>query len=95
MIALQPTHIIKRPLITEKSTWEGTSRNRFSFEVDLRANKTQIKDAIQSIYNVRVVGVATQVRKGEIVRTRFGEKQETSWKKAVVELHPDDKLELF
>jgi len=90
-----PSDIIKRPLITEKSTWEGTDRNRYSFEVALHADKVQIKDAVAKLYNVRVAKVRTQVKKGEYKRTRFGLQDPKVWKKAVVELHPDDKIDLL
>ncbi len=90
-----PNDIVKRPLITEKSTWEGSARNRYSFEVAMLATKTEIKDAVAKLYNVRVVNVRTQVRKGQYTKTRFGLTQDRHFKKAVVELHPDDKIELL
>lgn len=89
------THIIKRPLVTEKSAWEGTARNRYSFEVVMGANKHQIKDAIGQIYRVRVASVKTQIRKGSTYRTRRGMACSGDWKKAVVQLHPDDRIDLF
>jgi len=89
------TNTIKRPLITEKSTWEGSARNRYSFLVDIRATKTEIKAAIAEIYNVRVEKVSTQVRKGKTYRTRYGVTNSGDWKKAVVELHAEDKIDLF
>lgn len=92
---LDDTHVIKRPLITEKTTWENNARNRYSFEVDLRAHKPQIKEAIQRLYNVRVEKVSTQVRKGAERRTRYGVVPGGQWKKATVQLHRDDKIELF
>jgi large subunit ribosomal protein L23 len=92
---LPATDLIKRPIITEKSTWEGTARNRYSFVVALHATKLQIKAAIAELYKVRVVKVSTQVRKGEVTRTRFGETQQPSWKRATVQLHPDDKIDLL
>jgi len=91
----EATQIIKRPLITEKATWEGSARNRYAFEVDIKADKTQIKTAIAAIYKVRVEKVSTQVRKGKSFRTRYGESNTGNWKKAVVQLHPDDKIDLF
>ena len=95
-ILANPTDVVKRPLITEKSTWEGNARNRYAFEVAMEARKPQIKSAIESIYSVRVQSVATQVRKGEAFRTRQGKHKVTpSWKKAVVEIHPEDKIDLF
>ena len=103
---MEPTHIIKRPLITEKSTYEasgeiprgkraGEPMNRYAFEVDMRARKGDIAKAIEAIYNVRVVKVNTQTRKGQYFRTRFGPGKTSSWKKALVTLHPDDRIDLF
>jgi len=92
---MEATTVIKRPLITEKSTVESGERNRYSFEVDMRARKPQIKAAIESIYGVRVERVATQVRKGKYFRTRFGPAKTSSWKRAVVQLHEEDRIELF
>ncbi len=92
---LQPTEIIKRPLLTEKGTWEGSARNRYTFEVPLHVTKPQIRAAVQSLYNVRVESVATQVRKGKYHRTKFGQAKSSDWKRAVVQLHPEDKIELF
>jgi large subunit ribosomal protein L23 len=92
---LTATDVVKRPLITEKCTWEGQERNRYSFEVDLHASKEQIKAAIVELYKVRVLKVATQVRKGEFKKTRFGETRRPSWKKATVQVHPEDKIDLL
>ncbi len=92
---IEATHILKRPLVTEKSTWEANSRNRVAFEVDMRARKAQIKAAVEAVYNVKVDSVATQVRKGQYKKTKFGETRTASWKKAVVQLHADHKIELF
>ena len=92
---LTAEQVIKRPLITEKSTWEGEARKRYSFIVHMRAKKPQIRRAIELIYNVRVTHVATQIRKGKYVRTRFGSAKTSNWKRATVQLHPDDLLDLF
>ena len=92
---MEPTTIIKKPLITEKSAWEVESRNRYSFQVDMRARKPQIKDAIEKIYGVKVEKVSTQVRKGKYFRTKFGPAKTSSWKRATVQLAGDDRIELF
>lgn len=92
---LDASQIIKQPLVTEKSTWEGGAHNRYSFLVDLRASKQQIRDAVAQLFKVRVAKVRTQVRKGKTFRTRHGVSKAGDWKKAVVELHPDDKIDLF
>lgn len=103
---LEPNTIIKRPIITEKSTWEasreikqgdraGQPVNRYAFVVDMRARKPHIRAAIESLYGVRVVKVATQVRKGTYFRNKFGQGKKPDWKKAVVQLHADDRIDLF
>jgi large subunit ribosomal protein L23 len=95
MMQLAATDIIKKPLITEKTTWESGDRNRYSFAVNMRARKPQIKAAIESLYGVRVERVSTQVRKGKYFRTRYGPAKSSDWKKATVQLHEDDRIELF
>jgi large subunit ribosomal protein L23 len=103
---MEPTHVIKRPLITEKSTYEasgaiprgkraGQPLNRYAFEVDMKARKGDIAKAIEAIYNVRVEKVNTQIRKGQYFRTRFGPGKTSQWKKALVTLHDDDRIDLF
>ena len=92
---MNPLHVVKKPLITEKGTHNGGEFNRHSFLVDRRASKDVIKSAIEELYGVRVVGVATQNRKGRRKRTRFGYVIESTTKKAVVKVHDDDTIELF
>lgn len=92
---MHPTQLIKRPLVTEKCTWEGTARNRYSFVVHDQARKPQIKRAIEQLYEVRVEKVSTQIRKGKYRRTRFGPAKTSNWKKATVQLHKDDRIDLF
>ena len=91
---MHATQVIKRPLITEKCTWEGEARNRYSFVVHMKATKPQVRSAIADLYSVRVESVATQIRKGKYRRTRFGSSKTKDWKKATVQLHPDDKIDL-
>lgn len=92
---MESTQIIIKPVITEKSTWESQQRNRYSFHVHQRADKRMIRRAIEHIYKVRVARVATQNKVGRFRRTRFGLSRTPNWKKAVVELHPDDRIDLF
>jgi large subunit ribosomal protein L23 len=92
---MEAHYIIKRPILTEKSTFAMNERKQFSFLVDPRATKDDIKKAIEKIYNVRVVGVNTQNRKGKHRRLRYGLVTEPTTKKAIVRLHPDDTIELF
>ena len=86
--------IIIRPIVSEKS-YRAIDTNRYAFEVDKRANKHQIRHAIEELYKVRVVEVATQRRKGKVRRTRYGYHTTPEIKKAIVKVHPDDRIELF
>jgi large subunit ribosomal protein L23 len=88
-------HIIKRPLFTEKGTVAADEANRYSFEVPVTANKTQIKDAIQDLYRVRVVSVNTVTSRTRNRRMKYGLVEGKVSKKAIVKIHPDDKIELI
>ncbi len=79
-------NIIKRPLRTEKSVADGEATNSYHFEVDLRANKIQIKKAVEKHFDVKVQDVRTLVRKGKTRRVRFKLGRTKDWKKAVVTL---------
>jgi large subunit ribosomal protein L23 len=88
-------HVIKRPILTEKSTFAMNEQRKYSFLVAREATKDQIKAAIQRLYRVRVTGVNTQVRKNKDKRTRFGVIADPETKKATVTLHAEDVIELF
>jgi len=88
------TDVIRRPLITEKST-ELRDKNVIAFEVSPRANKIQIKKAVESIFNVKVDTVRTLRVHGKPKRMGRYAGHRPDWKKAVVTLHPDDTIELF
>ncbi len=92
---MEATQIILKPLVTEKSAWQGERHNRYAFHVHPDASKDQIRQAVQDIYKVRVVKVATQTRPGKTRRTRWGYADTGTWKRALVELHTDDRIELF
>lgn len=94
---LEPHQIILRPLVTEKGTHQSTHKNHnaYSFEVNQWATKEQIKAAVQELFSVRVLRVRTQNRLGKQRRTRFRTGRLPNWKKAVVKLHADDKIEFF
>ena len=87
--------IIIKPLVTEKSTHQQNTRNSYAFQVNPAANKHQIKDAIERQYNVKVVDVRTMNRKGKPRRSKFKMTQTSDWKKAVVELDENSRIELF
>ncbi|MGQ3685061.1 MAG: 50S ribosomal protein L23 [Candidatus Loosdrechtia sp.] len=87
-------HIIKRPLRTEKSVDDGQKRNSYHFEVDLRANKIQIKEAVEKFFNVTVDDVRTLIRKGKKKRVKFRLGRTKDWKKAVVTLKEGSTIDL-
>lgn len=92
---LHATEIIRRPLVTEKGTFAMNEQNRYSFEVDPKATKTDIKAAIEAIYKVKVEKVNTQVRKGVFRRMKYGLTQMPTTKTAVVRLKEGSAIELF
>ncbi|MDP6602315.1 MAG: 50S ribosomal protein L23 [Phycisphaerales bacterium] len=89
------TTVIKKPLVTEKSSFGSDQFNRYAFEVDGRADKGDIKSAVEELYGVRVVSVATQTRKGRTRRNKFGFFRAGNQKRAIVKVHPEDRIELF
>jgi large subunit ribosomal protein L23 len=93
-VELHETEVIKKPLISEKSNFL-TSKNAYTFEVDKKADKAQIKAAVEKIYNVKVLDVRTSNVEGKTRRTKTGFKKTREWKKAVVKLAPENKLDLF
>lgn len=90
-----PRDVIIAPVISEKS-YGLLDQGKYTFEVHPDANKTQIKIAIEKIFEVTVVSVNTINRKGKRKRTRFGYGQRRSFKRAIVTLSSDSKpIEIF
>lgn len=91
-----PYNIIKRPIITEKSM-ELLEENKYTFEVEKNANKTEIKKAVETIFDgVKVKKVRTMNYPGKKVRTRYGYGKRPDWKKAIVTLTEDSEaIEYF
>jgi len=88
-------HVIKRPLITEKSTFLKEQGDFVSFEVNKRASKLQIKRAVEEIFKVKVVSVRTMIIPGKSKRLGRSIGRVPSWKKALVKLREGDKIEFF
>jgi len=87
--------VVLRPLVTEKATTLKDDRNQVSFQVALDANKVDIRRAVEAIFKVKVTDVRTQVVFGKEKRMGRFVGRRPSWKKAVVQLAPDNKIELF
>ncbi|ASA97300.1 MULTISPECIES: 50S ribosomal protein L23 [Anoxybacillus] len=90
-----PRDIIKRPVITERST-ELMGEKKYTFEVDVKANKTEVKDAIEAIFGVKVAKVNIMNYKGKFKRVGRYSGLTNRRRKAIVTLTPDSKeIELF
>jgi large subunit ribosomal protein L23 len=92
---LEPHQVLLKPLITEKGTHQFTRHNAYPFQVNLLADKEQIKAAVEELFGVRVLKVRTQMRVGKKRRYRFRVGRLSSWKKAIVTLHEEDRIEFF
>ena len=89
------TQIIQKPLITEKSTIERELENIVTFRVDLKATKPQIKQAVEKLFDVKVIDVRTSRVHGKPRRVGRFEGHRPSWKKARVRLREGDNIEFF
>lgn len=90
-----PHEIIIRPVISEKTTDLQAMNNQYVFEVHKKANKIEIRKAIEMVFGVRVDNVRTQVVRGDLRRVGSHWGRRPSWKKAVVTLHPEDSIDLY
>lgn len=88
--------VIKRPIITEKSYDAADFNNHYTFEVDSRANKLEIRDAVETAFKVRVVGVRVMMMPAKTgMRGRRKVVRKSPWKKAVVTLEDGDSIQFF
>ncbi|WP_437205362.1 50S ribosomal protein L23 [Planctomicrobium sp. SH664] len=94
-IQLEPHQVIVRPLVTEKGVHQSQRFNSYAFEVHPQADKAVVKTAVESLWNVRVVDVRTQTRRGKPRRSRTLMGHTADWKKAIVQLHEDDRINFF
>ncbi len=92
---MDKTDVIIKPLITEKSTHLQTTRNAYAFQVRPSANKAQIKHAVENLYDVKVIEVRTMNRKGKPRRSRYKISKTSDWKRAIVVLEENSRIELF
>ncbi|MGB4503735.1 MAG: 50S ribosomal protein L23 [Syntrophaceticus sp.] len=90
-----PHDIIIRPLVTEKAVNLAQEHNKYTFYVDRRANKIEIKNAIEELFNVKVMAVNTMVEKGKKKRVGRFVGLKPVRKKAIVTLNEGDKIDIF
>ena len=88
-------NILKKPLLTEKGTDQKEALNKYLFEVDINANKIQVRDAVEKIFSVKVDDVHTVRIKGKTKRVGRHMGKRSDWKKAIVTLKAGEKIEII
>lgn len=94
-VKLEPHQIILRPLVTEKGMHRSSRYNQYAFEVNPLADKDDIRHAVEELFKVTVVRVNTQNRHGKPRRHRFRRGHTKDWKKAIVTLDPEHRIDFF
>ena len=92
---LESYQIILRPLVTEKGMHRSTRNNQYAFEINTQATKADVRRAVEDLFNVKVEKVCTQTRKGKHRRHRFKAGMTKSWKKAIVTLNEEHRIDFF
>ncbi len=87
--------VLKRPLVTEKGTKQKEQANQIAFEVDRRANKILVRNAVENIFKVKVIGVKVINVKGKERRIGRNVGKKPDWKKAIVRIAPGEAIEFF
>ena len=95
MASIKVEDVLKKPLITEKMSLISERYNRYGFLVDPRANKNQIKQAVERLYDVKVVDIQTNIRPGKLKRAGRLVKKSAKTKNAIVKLKEGQKIEFF
>ena len=94
-IELKPYQVILRPLVTEKGTHLSERLNSYTFAVSTLATKQDIRAAVEDLWNVRVLKIRTQNRRGKPRRHKASYGYTKKWKKAIVKLHDEDRIAFF
>ncbi len=92
---MEPRTVIIKPLVTEKGVYYTENFTVYPFEVDRRSNKIDIKNAVETIYDVKVKGVRTINMQGKLRRVRYAQGRKRGWKKAFVTLAEGDTIEII
>lgn len=92
---MQLENVILKPLITEKASFATEKHNRYGFCVDTKANKNQIKEAVEKLYDVKVLNIKTNITPGKLKRLGKSIKKTSKIKKAYVQLEEGQKIEFF
>lgn len=94
-VQLEAHQVIIRPVVTEKGMHQSQRYNVYTFEVHPMADKALVKKAVEELWEVRVTDVRTQTRKGKPRRHKMSTGYTKDWKKAIVQLHDEDRIAFF
>jgi large subunit ribosomal protein L23 len=94
-VQLEAHQILLRPLVTEKGVHRASRNNQYAFEIHRDATKHDVKKAVEELFEVKVSKVRTQTRKGKLRRYRYRYGRTPNWKKAIVQLHEDHRIDFF
>lgn len=94
-VQLEPHQVILRPLVTEKGMHRSTRYNAYAFEINKLATKADVRRAVEELFDVKVVRVNTQNRKGKPRRTKLRFGYTKSWKKAIVKLDDEHRIDFY
>ncbi len=94
-LQLEPHQVLLRPLVTEKGMHRSTRFNAYTFEINRLATKEDVRVAVEKMFDVKVLEVRTQNRKGKPRRSRFRYGYTKDWKKAIVKLDPEYRIDFF
>jgi large subunit ribosomal protein L23 len=92
---LETYQVILRPLVTEKGMHRSTRNNQYAFEVHLQASKDDVRRAVEDLFNVKVDKVRTQNRRGKPRKHKFRQGHTKAWKKAIVTLDTEHRIDFF
>jgi large subunit ribosomal protein L23 len=92
---LEAYQVILRPLVTEKGMHRSSRLNQYAFEIDPAASKADVRRAVEDLFNVKVEKVRTQSRRGKPRKHKFKQGQSKAWKKAIVTLNAEHRIDFF
>jgi large subunit ribosomal protein L23 len=93
---MNPEHVIKRPIVlTEKAAVLKDEQNQVIFEVDIKADKVEVRDAVEKLYDVKVERVKKLIQRGKTKRVGRKYFKRPNWKKAIVTLRDGDDIQFF
>ncbi|WP_153556926.1 50S ribosomal protein L23 [Roseimaritima sediminicola] len=94
-LQLEPHQVLLRPLVTEKGVHRASRNNQYAFEIHRQATKIDVRKAVETLFDVKVAKVRTQTRKGKARRFKFRVGRTGDWKKAIVTLDPEHRIDFF